>query len=1134
MHGRENIHMNKDQVRGMRPRHGTGILLLICFLCLPCNSVRADTPCEGFEQIKQELELTKQSLKNYKDLYERKDREINALNSKLNKLQDGFDKFQEISDRLAKEKEALQAQQAELAAQLKRLEGQKAALEKQNKLLSDCTRESKQKSLDIAALTSMTKAEKQALGQKLKEAQAQVDSAMESNKDLSRKNADLKDKFTELSVKAAGLEQNNAQLQQQKESALTQAQGLAREIELVKAKLLTAQAENARLKESAGRASECEKTEARLEKNRGELARLKDENKKLSAAVLKQKDVETLQQEAALLRNEVTVLKKENKRQQSEIIKCKVNETLPEELKNARAKLAELESSREQLIREFTEKSKDQKKMVEELIDLRLRAGRQASQLEQLEAENKVLKAAPAPQPEKAAGIIDLERVNAELARLQEENARLRTAQAVKPGQDALLEELRQIREELARTDMENRKLRSASAAVPVQTRELQNEIKSLKAELSDLKEENTRLRQDPVAKRQEGYDEGIAVGLQRELDRTRKEVVGLQIQIERLEKENIQLKHATEQLQDQELLNKEAARLREKLALSEQERNLLRSEIAEARKQDGFVEGLKQGYEKEIAKLTDALEGAQIDNKKLSDEAIRLRQFEASTQDMADARKQIIKLAEEKQAVVVELEAMKLKQDKLVDQLVKARKEKEAIEEINRGKTGAQVERLQKDLKDAQEFSYQLVQEKAGYQVREKQLNNRISMLEDAVAQGEKAVAELQNKHAILKTEHAKLSEELAQTMVRLSESEKENKAIAGQSEAAKREIENLRAQLVQSQDIISKMKDEMYELRKSNDTLTEANARIVGQRAQETAIANAQLEQVKAHKDGEISALNQRFAKIRAEKDAEILAISEKAGKLEAELKNAQAVSLQLMQEKTGFSGQQKQMNEEYTRLQKQNTVMAQEIKKLEDQNTFLKNQFITVSQEANDMKRVARAGQKGAQPEERYLEELQQLKSELLRKSQQLRLYEQAGGDGISGRNKQLIDDYAKLKKQYDTLKARNAELETVKRQYEDYKEKSAKLHTETATLHYNLSVLYAQNREYQKAVAELDKVLELKPNDGEAYYNLGVIHGEYLNDRKKALGYFKKYLELSPKDQDADRIRKYVLTYETLDQ
>jgi len=61
-----------------------------------------------------------------------------------------------------------------------------------------------------------------------------------------------------------------------------------------------------------------------------------------------------------------------------------------------------------------------------------------------------------------------------------------------------------------------------------------------------------------------------------------------------------------------------------------------------------------------------------------------------------------------------------------------------------------------------------------------------------------------------------------------------------------------------------------------------------------------------------------------------------------------------------------------------------------------------------------------------------------------------------------------------------------------------------------------------------------VIKLKPDDAESYYNLGVIFGEYLNDRKKAISYFKKYLSLSPDDADAERVRKYILTWETYEQ
>jgi chromosome segregation ATPase len=779
----------------------------------------------------------------------------------------------------------------------------------------------------------------------------------------------------------------------------------------------------------------------------------------------------------------------------------------------------------------YNDKVKNQKELVDELIELRVRVGQQRTQLGQLDEENKKLKVLS----DEAVSPGQLTKLTQELARLEDENQKLRAAPIPAPaGQESLAEELRQIREELGRSETENKKLRAAIVTMPAHDQALAEEVRLLKVSLAELKDENFKLRQNPLAQHQEGYDKGLATSLQRELDKTRKDYISLQIRCEQLEKENIQLKQTTALLQDQELLNKEAAAVREKLTKVELERDRLRVEVAQARKQDGFVEGLKEGHKKEVEKLYTDLEGIRDENRKLSEEAIRLRKFESSTRDMDEARRQIVKLSDEKQAVAAELDALKAKQDALVDQLVKVRREKDSLEESNRGKVVGQIERLQQDLKDAQAFTFQLVQEKAGFETKTRQLNNQIKMLESQLSQMEKTVAELNSKDDILKTEHAKLSDQLAQTMVKLSESDKEKQAITLQADMTKREITDLRAQLVQAQDIASKMKDEMYQLRKSNEDLIGQNEKIVGQRAQEVAIANAQIEQLRAHKDGEISALNQKFAKLMAAKEVEVVSVSEKFAKMQQDLQNAQTVSLQLMQEKTGFGGQQKQLADEYKRLENQNAVMAGQIKKLEDQNAFLQNQFITVSQESDTFKRIAKGGKKGSMPEKRYVEELQEIKKELLRKSQQLRLYEQSGGQGLSKQNKALIDDYARLKRQYDSLTAKNKDLEEIKKQYEDFKSRSGKLPDENAMLHYNLSVLYAQNQEYTKAIAELEKVVELKPNDGEAYYNLGVIYGEYLNSRKKAIGYFKKYLALSPKDADADRIRKYVLTYETFDQ
>jgi tetratricopeptide (TPR) repeat protein len=86
-------------------------------------------------------------------------------------------------------------------------------------------------------------------------------------------------------------------------------------------------------------------------------------------------------------------------------------------------------------------------------------------------------------------------------------------------------------------------------------------------------------------------------------------------------------------------------------------------------------------------------------------------------------------------------------------------------------------------------------------------------------------------------------------------------------------------------------------------------------------------------------------------------------------------------------------------------------------------------------------------------------------------------------------------------------------------------------ENAVLHYNLGVVYLQRQEFNEAIGEFQKVLELNPNDAATHYNLGIIYADYLGNKPKAILHFKKYLALDPKDKDADRARKYILTWET---
>ena len=134
-------------------------------------------------------------------------------------------------------------------------------------------------------------------------------------------------------------------------------------------------------------------------------------------------------------------------------------------------------------------------------------------------------------------------------------------------------------------------------------------------------------------------------------------------------------------------------------------------------------------------------------------------------------------------------------------------------------------------------------------------------------------------------------------------------------------------------------------------------------------------------------------------------------------------------------------------------------------------------------------------------------------------------------LEKQNLTLSKEISEISQNYELLEQRHKELQNenklIKAEY-------ANLPDENAVLHYNLGVFYTQNRDYKRAILEFEKVLEVNPNDTETIYNLGVIYGEYLGSREKAIAHFKRYLSLAPNDADADRARKYILTWETLDQ
>jgi len=125
---------------------------------------------------------------------------------------------------------------------------------------------------------------------------------------------------------------------------------------------------------------------------------------------------------------------------------------------------------------------------------------------------------------------------------------------------------------------------------------------------------------------------------------------------------------------------------------------------------------------------------------------------------------------------------------------------------------------------------------------------------------------------------------------------------------------------------------------------------------------------------------------------------------------------------------------------------------------------------------------------------------------------------------------------LKKQYSQALRTNRQLEKklqeVPKKFAEIARENKVLIKETALMHYNLGVFYIEEGQYRRAVAELEKAVELNPDDAYAYFNLGYIYAEYLINRTKAVDCFKQYLKLASKeDAEIDWVKRYILTWQT---
>jgi len=128
------------------------------------------------------------------------------------------------------------------------------------------------------------------------------------------------------------------------------------------------------------------------------------------------------------------------------------------------------------------------------------------------------------------------------------------------------------------------------------------------------------------------------------------------------------------------------------------------------------------------------------------------------------------------------------------------------------------------------------------------------------------------------------------------------------------------------------------------------------------------------------------------------------------------------------------------------------------------------------------------------------------------------------------KRLVDEHERLE---DETKNLLRKMKTVPKKTAQMAHENTELIEDTASMHYNLGVFYAENKRFDRAISEFKRALDLNPHDSRAHYNLGYLYAQEYENHRLARGHFLKYLKLAPDDDGAGWVNSYLVGRSTFD-
>ncbi|MFA5157424.1 MAG: tetratricopeptide repeat protein [Candidatus Omnitrophota bacterium] len=524
------------------------------------------------------------------------------------------------------------------------------------------------------------------------------------------------------------------------------------------------------------------------------------------------------------------------------------------------------------------------------------------------------------------------------------------------------------------------------------------------------------------------------------------------------------------------------------------------------------------------------------------------------------DSEARIAALQQEKIALESQIKDAKIKEQELqprLQQLTASSAEKDkAIAELNQAK-----QQLQNQLQQLGASSGDKDKAIAELKTKERDLQMRLEQSAATAADKDKAIAELKRIEQHLDGKIQKISADSSakdKTINEMNQAKQQLQAQLQQAASTGTEKDKLIAELNQiKQQFLNQIKDneaKLSALQQEKNTL-EAQSKELNSRLQSalnrSQLQEAQLSQLKNETgvyDTQLMQLSQAIQdkdkiisdleKGQHEQLKKLDEYSVKVRDYEAKLTQAQNDKVAQSNQFDELKSQQKFLQSQFQmltttiqdkdrfigELTQTNQQLSARVKDAENKIVFLQSDKLSLESQLHEAQlreqdRMSKRDEMNA-----ALMEKEKNIKELVSRVQnyQMKMAESEGTrQQVQDKNKMLFKDNKLLIKKIDVYGRRLAQVALLK----------DRLLKENAVLHYNLGVFYLQRQEYNDALVEFEKVLELNPNDAATHYNLGLIYAEYIGNKNKAILHFKRYLNLDPKDKDADKAKKYILTWET---